>query len=52
MTIDTITLTLRQPVPEDAEATFALVTHCERADVGEPLLEWEEMLQDWEQNPP
>ncbi len=50
MTIDT--LTLRQPVPEDVEAAFALVTHCERTDLGESLLEWEEMLDDWEQNPP
>ncbi|MBL1138325.1 MAG: GNAT family N-acetyltransferase [Chloroflexi bacterium] len=52
MTIDTMTLTLRQPLPEEAEAVFALITHCERTDLGEALLEWEEQLDDWAHNPP
>ncbi len=52
MTIDTMTLTLRQPLPEEAEAVFALITRCETDDLGERLLEWEEQLEDWAQNPP
>lgn len=52
MTIDTMSLTLRQPLPDEAEAVFALITHCERSDLGEALLEWEEQLDDWAQNPP
>lgn len=52
MTLDTVNLTLRHPLPEDAEATFAVVTRCETEALGEPLLEWEEHLDDWAQNPP
>lgn len=44
-------LTLRHPSPPDVEPAYALVVHCERAALGESLMEWDEHQQDWAQNP-
>src|SRR5262245_47164844 len=54
MTDNTLTKTefiLRNATPDDAEALFAHITHCETDDLGKPMMEWAELVEDLASNP-